>query len=163
MNLDLDGRLFYRDWSVVRGDGTVGSLTVDPADSATGITAFRDGSTACADPTRGAEFDGTGRLDVGDLAGFTVAACDNGPPGSGADVFRIDLQPPHPYSKRAVLSSGDVSPDKHYRLSPSGADTNPCTMTAPCLTMERVGDPSAPGVEKLAPGDVAHFAPGTYT
>ncbi len=35
------GRLFYRDWAVVRPDGTVGTLTVDPADPSTAITAQR--------------------------------------------------------------------------------------------------------------------------
>lgn len=160
----LMGRVFYRDWSVVRWDGTVGSLTVDPADSGTAITAFRDGSAACSDSTRGAEFDGIGRLDFGDLVGFTLAACDNGAPGSAppADVIRLVVQPPHDYTKTAVLRSGDVSPHRHYRLSPTGNDLNPCTLLAPCLTMERVGNPNSPGVGKLAAGDVAHFAAGQY-
>src|SRR5881409_3947854 len=72
------GQLFYRDWAVVRSDGTAGTLTVDPADPATAITAYRDWASACADPTRGVEFDGTGRLDTRGLTSFTVATCDNG-------------------------------------------------------------------------------------
>jgi len=106
---DLTGRLFYRDWAVVRSDGTVGTLTVDPADPETAITAYRDWASACADPTRGAVFEGTGRLDVGDLVGFTVAACDNGAAESGADLFRIDVLPPHEYGHGDFLSSGDVA------------------------------------------------------
>ena len=101
-------RLFYRDWTVVRGDGTVGTLTVDPTDPSTAVTAYRDWSSACADPTRGAEFDGTGRLDTGSLTSFTVAACDNGPAGSGADFFQMDV-PPYAYSHGGFLSSGDVA------------------------------------------------------
>jgi len=102
------GQLFYRDWTVVRSDGTVGTLTVDPADPATAITAYRDWASACADPTHGAEFDGTGRLDRGDLTSFTVAACDNGAAESGADFLQMNV-PPLGYSHGGSLSSGDVA------------------------------------------------------
>ena len=153
---DLSGRLFYRDWAVVRADGTVGTVTVDPTDSSTAITAYRDGSAACANATGGAEFDGTGRLDIGDLVGFTAAACDNGAT-SGVDFFRIDVQPPHEYSHGGMLSSGHVvkSGVRHFYVSPTGSDVNPCTSPDPCHTMQRVAG-------LLGPGDVAHFAPGTY-
>lgn len=100
------GRLFYRDWAVVRADGTVGTLTVNPADPSTAITAYRDWASACADPTRGAVFEGTGRLDTGSLTSFTVATCDNGAAGSGADFFQMDVPPA--YSKSGFLSSGNV-------------------------------------------------------
>ena len=155
---DLSGRLFYRDWAAVRSDGSVGTLTVGDTDPSTAITAFRDGSAACADSTHGAEFDGTGRLDIGDLVGFTVAVCDNGAAGSGTDFFRIDVLPPYQYSRSGFLSSGDVvkSAGRQFYVSPSGNDANPCTYSAPCFTMERVS-------QRLAPGDTAHFAAGNYS
>lgn len=102
------GRLFYRDWAVVRPDGTVGTLTVDPADPSTAITAYRDWASVCADPTRGVAFDGTGRLDTGDLTSFTVATCDNGAPESGVDFLEMDVAPLG-YSHGGFLSSGDVA------------------------------------------------------
>src|SRR5439155_2375312 len=85
------GQVFYRDWAVVRIDGTVGTLTVDPADPSTAITAYRDWASVCADPTRGVAFDGTGRLDTGGLTDFTVAVCDNGSPESGTDFLQMDV------------------------------------------------------------------------
>src|SRR5439155_22944637 len=99
------GQLFYRDWEVVRGDGTVGTLTVDPADPSTAITAYRDCASVCADPTRGVTFDGTGRLDRGSWISFTVAVCDNGSPGSGTDFLQMDLQA-YNYSHGALRSRG---------------------------------------------------------
>ena len=109
VTVDLSGgQLFYRDWAVVRSDGTVGTLTVDPADPATAITAYRDWANVCADPTRGVAFDGTGRLDTGGLTSFTVATCDNGAPESGADFLEMDVAPLG-YSHGGFLSSGDVA------------------------------------------------------
>ncbi|HEY6159336.1 MAG TPA: hypothetical protein VIV88_17960 [Gemmatimonadales bacterium] len=102
------GRLFYRDWSIVRSDGTVGTLTVDPTDPSTGITAYRDWASACTDPTHGVAFDGTGRLDTGSLTTFTLTPCDNGPSGSGADFLQMDV-PPLGYSHGGFLSSGDIA------------------------------------------------------
>jgi hypothetical protein len=104
---ELTGRLLYRDWSVVNPDGTVGTLTVDPKDSQTAITAYRDRSDKCADPTHGAEFDGTGRLDTGQLTSFTVSMCDNGASGSGADFLQLDV--PGEYSHGGFLTSGDIT------------------------------------------------------
>lgn len=100
----LAGRVFYRDWSFVRDDGSVGTLTVD-TDPNTGIRRFRDGSDVCADFTRGVEFDGTGRVDTGDLTGFTVITCDNDPADGRMDFFRIDVVD---YHRENVLTSGDV-------------------------------------------------------
>jgi hypothetical protein len=100
----LAGRVFYRDWSFVQADGSVGTLTVD-ADTRTGIRRFRDGSDVCADFTRGVEFDGTGRLDTGELAGFTVTACDNDPADSRVDFFRLDAGS---YRREGPLTTGDV-------------------------------------------------------
>jgi len=102
------GQLFYRDWSIVRGDGTVGTLTVDPANPQTFIAAYRDWSGSCADPTHGAAFDGTGRLDTGEYTSFTLNTCDNGPSGSGTDFLQMDV-PSHNYSHGGFLSSGDVA------------------------------------------------------
>ncbi len=102
------GQLFYRDWAVVRIDGTVGTLTVDPADPSTALTAYRDWASVCADPTRGVAFDGTGRLDTGSLISFTVAVCDNGSPESATDFLQMDV-PSYTYSHGGFLSSGDVA------------------------------------------------------
>jgi hypothetical protein len=101
------GTLTYRDWSVVRGDGTTVTVTVSASDSYTAIAWFRDRSATCADPTRGAEFDGYGRLDNGNLVAFTVVACDNGPAGSGGDSFRLSI-PSAGYQREGLVSSGDV-------------------------------------------------------
>ncbi|HEV8380341.1 MAG TPA: hypothetical protein VGQ29_02070 [Gemmatimonadales bacterium] len=107
---DLSGRVFYRDWAVVRSDSTVGTLTVSPTDSGTAITAYRDWSSACGDPTRGAEFDGTGRLDTGALVAFSVRACDNSPADSALDFVQLDISTsPDEYSHGGFLSSGDVA------------------------------------------------------
>ena len=97
---DLTGRLFYRDW---RFSATI---TVDE-DPATRITAFRPGSSACAAPENGAEFDGIGRRSTGVLyEGFTVVACDDGAAGSGADGLGITTVTE--YSNAGLLSSGDI-------------------------------------------------------
>jgi hypothetical protein len=102
------GTLSYRDWSIVRPDGsTTVTLTVSVSDPYTAIATFRDRSAACADPTRGAEFDGYARLDDGGLVAFAVVACDNGAGGSGADMFRISV-PGAGYQREGLLSSGDV-------------------------------------------------------
>jgi hypothetical protein len=102
---NLTGRVFLRDWSFLRDDGSVGTLTVD-ADPNTGIRRFRDGSDVCADFTRGVEFDGTGRVDTGDLTGFTIIACDNDPDDGRMDFFRIDAV--GDYRREGFLTSGDV-------------------------------------------------------
>lgn len=104
---DSGGQLLYHDWAVVRPDGTVATVTVDSTDGSTGITSVRDGSAVCADSALGAEFDGTGRLDTGELVGFTVRVCDAGPADSGADYFEISV-PSHSYTRGGALSSGDI-------------------------------------------------------
>jgi hypothetical protein len=114
---DLTGAKFYQDWIVIRKDGTVGNLRVDPLDPGTRITAFRDGSDACPDFTRGVEFDGVGRVNAqGEVEGdrsvlwpFTVRVCDNGP--DGADWYNLvaweqDFTP-H-YDMRGFLTAGDI-------------------------------------------------------
>lgn len=102
----LAGRLFYRDWGYVNPDGSPGTLIVDATtDTSTGIRRVRDGSDACADFTRGAEFDAEGRLSTGELVPVIVYACDNGPADGGADFFRVDV---FAYRGEGFATSGDV-------------------------------------------------------
>src|SRR3989442_10521008 len=53
---DLSGTLTYTDYTFPD------TLLVGPTIPGTGITAFRTSSSACSDPTKGAEFDGTGQV-----------------------------------------------------------------------------------------------------
>src|SRR5437660_2403564 len=53
---DLTGTLTYTDYTFPD------TLLVGPTIPGTGITAFRTSSSACSDPTKGAEFDGTGQV-----------------------------------------------------------------------------------------------------
>jgi hypothetical protein len=105
---DLTGRFTTSDSSDVRPDGTVGTLRVDASDPATGFRAFRASSSACSDPTRGAEFDGTGREDTGGLVDFNVVACDNGPAESGMDFFRIAI-PIENHDRSGPVTRGDIA------------------------------------------------------
>src|SRR5204863_4010175 len=85
------------------------TLLGGPTFPGTGITAFRTSSTACSDPTKGAEFDGTGQVfGEAEMVNFTVAVCDNGPAGSGLDFFSFSA-PSINYSKSATLTSGDIA------------------------------------------------------
>src|SRR5918992_1722263 len=99
-----NGTLTYRDWSFVRGDGSTVTLTVSASDPVTAISWFRDRSASCPDPARGAEFDGWGRLDNGDLRPFTVVAWDNGAAGSGGDSFSLSI-PNAGYQRGGLVSS----------------------------------------------------------
>jgi len=105
---DLTGRFTASDYTDVRSDGSVGTVRVDPSDPGTGITAFRTSSSACSDPSRGAEFDATGREDTGGLVAFTVVACDTGGPNSGMDFFGVAI-PSEGYSRSGPVASGDVA------------------------------------------------------
>ena len=116
---DLMGAKFYQDWVVIRKDGTVGNLRVDPLDPGTKITAFRDGSAACGDFAHGVEFEGVGRVNAqGELEPdravfwpFTVRVCDNGLLGTGVDFYEIEIWTqyfePH-YEARGFLTAGDI-------------------------------------------------------
>jgi PKD repeat protein len=126
----LGGHISYTDWSVVRADGSAATLTVSPTDTATHLTAFRTSSSICADASRGAEFDGIGRVNSGgdsnpsgdELLAFTVQACDNGAAGSG-DLFAIQV-PGHGYAVGPDgLTSGDV-------VKSSGGSTGTATRLA---------------------------------
>jgi parallel beta-helix repeat protein len=55
----------------------------------------------------------------------------------------------------AVSASVPGLASNYYYVAPTGNDSNPCSAAAPCFTMQRVS-------RLLAPGDVAHFAAGTY-
>jgi len=105
---DLTGSLLYTEYAFVYPDGSPGTLTVNANDPATGIQAFRTSSNVCGDPSRGAEFDGIGRLHDGSLASFTVAACDNGPAGSGQDFFNLTI-PSIGESRSGFLTEGDIA------------------------------------------------------
>lgn len=105
---DLTGRFTYTDFGLVNPDGSAASVRVDPADPETAITAFTQGSTACSDPSRGAEFDAVARYNTtGGLLAFHVVACDNGPAGSGLDFFSIFV-PADGYTRSGTLTSGDI-------------------------------------------------------
>ena len=116
---DLNGHLTFTDWSVINSGGT-GQVVVSPSDPATWFAAFRDGSSACADATHGAEVDGTGRLDTGVLISFTLYICDNGPSGSGTDFLRFYMASAG-YDRNGNLSSGDVA--KSGSVPPTLAST----------------------------------------
>jgi hypothetical protein len=115
---ELTGRLFYRDWSMVRESG-VATITVDASDASTLFAAYRDRSARCPDPARGVEIDGVGRLDRGDLVELTVVMCDNGT-GSTGDAFRMVVVLSE-YEKGGALSSGNI--DKISGTPPAPAAT----------------------------------------
>lgn len=97
------GTFVVRDYSAVRSNGTVASLTVDATlDPETGIRSFTRTSAACA------AFSGIGRVDTGELVTFTVDACDNGIPGMGTDVFALNV-PAFNYQKSGTLSAGEIT------------------------------------------------------
>ena len=108
---DGTGHFAFTDYGNTQANGNPAMLVADPAaDPATAFTAYRDGSTACADPTHGAEFDGIGRdPNDGSLVAFTVELCDNGPPGTGTDFFSFYAPPPKGYGRSGALTSGDVA------------------------------------------------------
>src|SRR5207245_2531591 len=80
-------------------NGSPPTVDVGPNFPGTGITAYRTSSSLCSDPTKGAEFDGILQVEgETNQYTFTVAACDNGPSGSGLDFFSINV-PNAGYSK----------------------------------------------------------------
>jgi hypothetical protein len=105
---DLTGRFTYTDYADVHPSGQAATLITDPSkDAATAITAYRNGSAACSDPSRGAEFDAVGRTDENEVIRYTVIVCDGGPAGSGADFFSF-YTPPKQYGRSGVVTSGDI-------------------------------------------------------
>ena len=107
---DLTGRLTVTDYSDLYPDGTPGSMTTDPSrDAATSITAYRTSSSACADPSRGVEFDAVGRVvNDGAIVSYTVIVCDGGSAGSGSDFFSIYI-PSKGYGRSGTVTSGDIA------------------------------------------------------
>jgi hypothetical protein len=99
-----DGRLVYRDWSFVRTDGSVPTITVDPAtDPATGITSFVRTTATCV------VFGGILRVsDTRELFDFTIEACDNARPGAGSDSFTFTV-PAAPYMVSGTLLDGEIT------------------------------------------------------
>jgi hypothetical protein len=61
-----------------------------------------------------------------------------------------------PLTSCARAAGDGTRAGRHYYVAPTGSDANSCSRAAPCFTMARVG-------RLLAPGDTAHFAPGTYS
>jgi len=149
------GRLFLRDWSVVRANGSVGSITADPAvDAATGINSFTQTSAACVN------FGGVGRLDTGELESFSVIACDNGSPGTGEDSFDISL-PGRGYRRWGTLSSGEITLSGStatgtldVTTATSGSDLDPdgYTVTVDGTTSQAIGTNDAARFGGLAEG-----------
>jgi len=155
---DLTGRFSYKDWSVVRSDGSVGSITVG-ANSATAITTFRDRSAGCADSTRGAEFGGVGRLDTGTLVNFVAVACDLGAAGSGADFVELAVSSLG-YSKSGLVTSGDVVSKLAlaFYVSPSGSPSSDGSASSPWDLQTALNHPAA-----VQPGDTIWLRGGVYS
>ena len=105
---DLTGRFTGTDYGDLHPGGVPATLTTDQStDPATSITAYRSSSTACSDPSRGVEFDAIGREDTGGLVNYTVAACDNGPAGSGLDFWSVFI-PSENFGRSGNVTSGDI-------------------------------------------------------
>ncbi|HEY6158835.1 MAG TPA: hypothetical protein VIV88_15390 [Gemmatimonadales bacterium] len=108
LRADLTGRFTATDYGDIHPSGTPASITTDPAtDPATSITAYRNSSSACGDPSRGVEVDAVGREDAGQLVSYTVQLCDNGPAGSGSDFWSIFI-PSEGYGHSGSVTSGDI-------------------------------------------------------
>ncbi len=105
---DLTGRFTGTDYGDLHPGGVPATLTTDQStDPATSITAYRSSSTSCSDPSRGVEFDAIGREDTGGLVNYTVAACDNGPAGSGLDFWSVFI-PSENFGRSGNVTSGDI-------------------------------------------------------
>src|SRR5438445_3910709 len=77
---DLTGTLTYTDYTFPD------TLLVGPTIPGTGITAFRTSSSACSDPTKGAELDRKSpRLNSSQVNNSTAVVCVNRQTGSGLD------------------------------------------------------------------------------
>jgi hypothetical protein len=121
---NLTGTLSYRDWSFVRADGSVATITVAADDPGTWFASYRDRSSACADPTRGVEVDGMGRVDTDQLVRFTIVVCDVGPAESRTDYFRISAPDAAGYARGGLLSSGDVVETSGTAPTPTAAGSS---------------------------------------
>lgn len=109
LRADLTGRFTFTDWSNIHPSGNPASLTTDPStDPETSVTAYRDSSVVCSDPSRGVEFDALGREDEGAVVSYTVILCDEGPEGSGTDFFSFFI-PVENYGRSGIVTSGDIA------------------------------------------------------
>jgi len=105
---DLTGRFTMTAWDDVQSDGQPGAVTTDPStDPATSITAYRNSSNDCGDPSHGVEFDAVGRERTGAIVSYTVHVCDNGPAGSGSDFLSFFL-PSEGFGRSGTVTSGDI-------------------------------------------------------
>jgi hypothetical protein len=106
---DLTGRFTGTDYSNIHPGGVPATLTTDRSrDPATSFTAYRNSSRVCRDPSGGAEFDGVGREDTGDVRSYTVVVCDDGPEGSGMDFLSVFI-PSAGYGRSGIVTSGDIA------------------------------------------------------
>src|ERR1043166_6833420 len=121
LRADLTGRFTATDYGDIHPSGQPASITTDPAtDPATSITAYRNSSSACGDPSRGVEVDAVGREDGGQLVSYTVQLCDNGPAGSGSDFWSIFL-PSEGDGHSGSVTRGDIVKQGLLRArAPSG-------------------------------------------
>lgn len=135
------GRFFIRDYSTLRtSTGLLGTMTVDPADPATGISAFEQISATCV------TFGGIGRVDTGDLFAFSATACDNGTPGAWTDHFSFSV-PDIQYEKSAWLNEGEIAisgatkGDIAVTTATSGVDLDPdgYTVTLDLTASQAIG------------------------
>ena len=105
---DLMVRLTATDYGDIHPSGNPASIITDQTtDPATSITAYRNSSSVCGDPSHGVEFDAVGREDNGNLVSYTVVLCDNGPAGSGADFMSVFI-PSESYGRSGSVTSGDI-------------------------------------------------------
>ena len=106
---DLTGRFTGTDYADLHPGGVPATLTTDQAsDPETRITAYRNSSSVCSDPSRGVEVDAIGREDTGGLVAYTLSVCDNGPAGSGTDFFSVFI-PSEGFSRSGTVASGDIA------------------------------------------------------
>src|SRR3989442_15085821 len=102
----MAGRFTLNAWDDGPPYGNAASLTTDPSDPATSITAYRGSSTLCSDPSRGVEFDAVGRERTGAIVSYTVQVCDNGPAGSGMGFLSFWL-PSGGFGRSGTATGGD--------------------------------------------------------
>lgn len=120
VNQNLTGRVLFNEYLYSAW------VKVDTTDAQTKITAFRETSALCgSDPTTGAEVDGIGRREDGQLQNFTLIACDLGPSGSGADFFKITFST---YVKQGNPPNGDIV--KTVAQAPTTGNIDVTTMTS---------------------------------
>jgi len=104
---DLTGRVTVTAYDDMHAAGPA-TLTTDPlTDPATSITAYRNSSNACSDPSLGVEVDAVGREDDGTVVPYTIQMCDSGPAGSELDFWSIFL-PSEGFGRSGSVTSGDI-------------------------------------------------------